>query len=90
MVQTIRITAIVGIGVLATNIAYAQGVTYNHDPAKKNQIMVMKTGGGSLTPELYYWTFHKNYKKSAASKNKLTYRTVAGLNAYNQVHMRRI
>ena len=52
MVQTIRITAIVGIGVLATNIAYAQGVTYNHDPAKKNQIMVMETGGGSLTPEL--------------------------------------
>ena len=45
----------------------------------------METGGGSLTPELYYWTFHKNYKKSAASKNKLTYRTVAGLNAYNQV-----
>ena len=75
--QTRRITAIVGIGVLATNIAYAQGVTYNHDPAKKNQIMVMEIGGGSLTPELYYWTFHKNYKKSAASKNKLTYRTVA-------------
>ena len=83
--QIRRITAIVGIGVLATNIAYAQGVTYNHDPAKKNQIMVMETGGGSLTPELYYWTFHKNYKKSAARKNKLTYRTVAGLNAYNQV-----
>ena len=32
--QIRRITAIVGIGVLATNIAYAQGVTYNHDPAK--------------------------------------------------------
>ena len=83
--QTRRITAIVGIGVLATNIAYAQGVTYNHDPAKKNQIMVMETGGGSLTPELYYWTFHKNYKKSAASKNKLGFRTTAGIGAYNQV-----
>ena len=83
-IRHIRMLAIWVIGAAATT-AYAQGVTYNHDPAKKNQIMVMETGGGSLTPELYYWTFHKNYKKSAASKNKLTYRTVAGLNAYNQV-----
>lgn len=83
-IRYIRMLAIWGVGTAATT-AYAQGVTYNHDPAKKNQIMVMETGGGSLTPELYYWTFHKNYKKSAARKNKLTYRTVAGLNAYNQV-----
>lgn len=45
----------------------------------------METGGGSLTPELYYWTFHNSYKKSAASKNKLGFRTTAGINLYNQV-----
>ena len=80
-----RLVAVVGIGVLATNMAMAQSVTYNHDSAKKNQITVMETGGGSLTPELYYWTLHNSYKKSAASKNKLGFRTTAGLNAYNQV-----
>ena len=61
-IRHIRMLAIWVVGA-ATTTAYAQGVTYNHDPAKKNQIMVMETGGGSLTPELYYWTFHKNYKK---------------------------
>ena len=80
-----RMVAVVGVGALATNMAMAQSVTYNHDSAKKNQITVMETGGGSLTPELYYWTLHNNYKKSAASKNKLGFRTTAGLNAYNQV-----
>lgn len=63
----------------------AQSVTYNHDSAKKNQVLVMETGGGSLTPELYYWTLHNSYKKSAAAKNKLSFRTEAGLMAYKQV-----
>ncbi len=80
-----RIMVVMVIGMMATNTVMAQSVTYNHDSAKKNQIMVMETGGGSLTPELYYWTLHNNYKKSAASKNKLGYRTTAGINAYNQV-----
>lgn len=83
--QIRRMVAVVGVGALATNMAMAQSVTYNHDSAKKNQITVMETGGGSLTPELYYWTLHNSYKKSAASKNKLGFRTTAGLNAYNQV-----
>lgn len=64
---------------------FAQSVTYNHDASKKNQITVMETGSGSLTPELYYWTLHNNYKKSAASKNKLGFRTTAGINLYNQI-----
>lgn len=63
----------------------AQSVTYNHDSAKKNQIMVMETGSGSLTPEFYYWLLHNGYKKSAAKKNKLTFRTLAGINLYGQV-----
>ena len=63
----------------------AQMVTYNHDAAKMNQILVMETGGGCLTPEFYYWLLHNNYKKTAAEKNKLGFRTLAGINLYNQV-----
>ena len=59
-------------------------VTYNHDSSKKNQITVMEIGSGSLSPELYY-LLHSSYKKSAASKNKLGFRTTAGIGAYNQV-----
>lgn len=76
------------IATLATALfaqAKAQSVTYNHDSAKKNQVLVMETGGGSLTPELYYWSLHNSYRKSAAAKNKLGYRTTAGLEAYKQV-----
>ena len=56
------------------------GVTYNHDSSKKNQITVMEIGSGSLSPELYYQLLH-----SAASKNKLGFRTTAGIGAFNQV-----
>ena len=73
------------VAITATVSSFAQSVTYNHYSSKKNQITVMETGGGSLTPELYYWTFHNSYKKSAASKNKLGFRTTAGINLYNQV-----
>ena len=61
------------------------GVTYNHDSSKKNQITMMEIGSGSLSPELYYQLLHSSYKKSAASKNKLGFRTTAGIGAYNQV-----
>ena len=63
----------------------AQSVTYNHDSSKQNQITMMETGGGSLTPEFYYWLLHNSYKKTAAEKNKLGFRTLAGINLYNQV-----
>ena len=56
-------------------------VTYNHDSSKKNQITVMEIGSGSLSPELYYQLLHSSYKKSAASKNKLGFRTTAGIGA---------
>lgn len=61
------------------------GVTYNHDSSKKNQITVMEIGSGSLSPELYYQLLHSSYKKSAASKNKLGFRTTVGIGTYNQV-----
>lgn len=63
----------------------AQSVTYNHDDAKMNQITVMEIGSGGLTPSLYYTVLHKSYQKSASSKNKLAFRTAAGLSLYSQV-----
>ena len=35
--------------------------------------------------QLYYSVLHNKYKKSAAAKNKLSFRTLAGINLYNQV-----
>lgn len=70
---------------MAATTVFSQSVTYNHDSSKQNQITVMETGGGSLTPEFYYWMLHNSYKKSAAEKNKLGFRTLAGINLCNQV-----
>ena len=72
------------VAIIATATAQAQYVTYNHDSPKQNQITVMETGAGSLTPELYYWALHNKYKKSAAAKNKLGFRTTA---AYPPAHI---
>lgn len=63
----------------------AQNATYNHDASKMNQMTVAEIGSGSLTPELYYTLLHNSYRKSAASKNKLGFRTAAGLAAYQQI-----
>lgn len=42
------------------------------------------TGTGAFTPEIYYTLLHNKYKKTAAAKNKLSFRTLAGVNLYNQ------
>ena len=60
-------------------------VTYNHDAAKMNQITVQEIGAGGLTPAFYYDVFHRSYQKTAASKNKLTYRSLAGVAGWQQV-----
>lgn len=65
--------------------ATAQNVTYNHDSAKQNQFTVAEIGSGSLTPDLYYTLLHKGYRKTAAAKNKLSFRTTAGIAGYWQV-----
>lgn len=65
--------------------AKAQYVTYNHDSPKMNQITVGETGVGALKPELYYTLLHNKYKKTAAVKNKLAFRTTAGVASYQQV-----
>lgn len=60
-------------------------VTYNHDDAKMNQITVQETGAGGLTPAFYYDVFHNSYQKSAAAKNKLSFRSLAGVAAWQQI-----
>lgn len=62
-----------------------QSVTYNHDSSKMNQMTIAEIGSGSLTPDLYYTVLHKNYRKTAAAKNKLGFRTAAGISAFQQV-----
>lgn len=73
------------VALVTASAIHAQSVTYNHDAPKQGQITVMETGTGTLSPELYYWALHNKYRKSAAGKNKLSYRTLAGINLYNQV-----
>ena len=73
------------VAVTITTAVHAQYVTYNHDSPKQNQVTVMETGTGALSPDLYYSVLHNRYKKSAAAKNKLSFRTLAGINLYNQV-----
>ena len=83
-----KLYIIIGIGAALYGVvpkALAQSVTYSHDDAKMNQITVAEIGSGSLTPSLYYQLLHKSYQKSAAAKNKLGFRTTAGINLYNQV-----
>lgn len=60
-------------------------VTYNHDDAKMNQITVQEIGVGGLTPSFYYDVFHNSYQKTAAIKNKLGFRTLAGVSAFQQI-----
>ena len=63
----------------------AQYFTYNHDATKMNQITIMELGTGSFSPELYYILLHNSYMESAARKNKLSYRTLAGISSFGQV-----
>lgn len=65
--------------------ASAQRITYNHDNAKMNQITVQETGAGSLTPDLYYQTFHNRYRRTASAENKMSFRTTAGISASQQI-----
>lgn len=65
--------------------AKAQRITHNHDNAKMNQITVQETGAGSLTPSLYYQILHNSYRKTANAENKMSFRTTAGISAYQQI-----
>ena len=53
-----RILLLVTVTIIATTAAMAQSVTYNHDSPKQNQVTVMETGTGALSPDLYYSILH--------------------------------
>ena len=65
--------------------ARAQYVTYNHDETKMNQVTVMETGAGELTPALFYSVVHNKYYQTAAETNKLRYRSEAAAHGSVQV-----
>ncbi len=69
---------------LNASMGSAQQYTYNHDPMKMNQITVMESGTGNLTPDWYYVLLHNNYQKTASVKYKTQYRALAGVNLFNQ------
>ena len=60
-------------------------ITYNHDSSKMNQITVQETGGGALSPSLYYQIFHNKYQKDAGARNKMAFRSSAGVGLYQQI-----
>ena len=84
-IKTLRTAlCVVSFGLFFNTHAQAYG-TYNHDDAKMNQITVQEIGAGGLTPAFYYDVFHNSYQKSAAAKNKLGFRTLAGVAAWQQI-----
>ena len=84
-ITTLKSVLLVTMVLISIQVNAQSYVTYNHDATKQNQITVQEIGAGSLTPEFYYWMFHNSYRKSAASKNKMTYRSLAGVAAFPQV-----
>ena len=56
--------------------------TYNHDEAVMRQYTVAEEGIGSLSPDLYYEWFHRDYSSWAKKKNKLAARWWM----YNSIH----
>ena len=84
-ITILRSTICIGLTMPCTNISAQSYVTYNHDATKMNQITVQEIGVGGLTPAFYYDVFHNSYQKSAARKNKLGFRSLAGVSAYQQV-----
>lgn len=63
---------------------YGQGMTYNHDASVMNQFTIGETGAGSFTPDLYYDSFHKNYRNGAMMSNKQFFRTQMTLTLHKQ------
>ena len=70
---------------ICSSLSAQSYVTYNHDATKMNQITVQEIGSGGLTPAFYYTAFHNSYQKTASAKNKLGFRTLAGIESYQQI-----
>lgn len=63
---------------------YGQGMTYDHDASVMNQFLIGETGAGRFTPDVYYDTFHKNYRNTAMTTNKQLFRTQMTLMLHKQ------
>ena len=62
-----RTLLLMAVAAVATSGVKAQSVTYNHDSPKQNQITVMETGTGALSPELYYTLLNKDIEQKTKS-----------------------
>lgn len=83
--QKLLMTVIISV---TTCHLYGQtGITYNHDDPVMHQFTVGETGVGSLRPDLYYDTFHKNYRNSAMMTNKQFFRSQMTLSLHQQEPM---
>lgn len=67
-----KITTTITMAFLVCVSAHSQ--TYNHDASVMNQFTVGETGAGHLTPDFWYDAFHKDYRNSAMTTNKLGFR----------------
>ncbi len=72
------------VAVTVTTAVHAQYVTYNHDSPKQNQVTVMETGTGALARPLLFRAAQQ-IQEVGSGQNKLSFRTLAGINLYNQV-----
>ena len=61
MENTCKTLALVAKMAVTAVVRTAQ-VTYNQDSSKKNQVMVMEVGKGTLTPDAYNWLLHNDYR----------------------------
>ncbi len=73
------------VAAVATSGVKAQSVTYNHNsPKQKPDYGYGNPVRALFTPELYYTLLHNRSRRMTASQNKLSFRTLAGVNLYNQ------
>ncbi len=80
-----RLVLLTALIFICSSLSAQSYVTYNHDATKMNQITVQEIGSGELTPAFYYTAFHNSYQKTASAKNKLGFRTLAGIESYQQI-----
>ena len=64
--------------------AFAQIVSYDHDPSVMNQFTVGEAGIGALMPSVYYDTFHPVYRTTAYATAKQIFRTHLQLALFKQ------
>lgn len=71
--------------IIATIYSHITAQTYVHEVDIMNQFTVMEIGAGVLQPDMYYKTFHRNYKKTANTTNKIATRAATQHNMLKEV-----